>query len=365
MLLEVAQPFSNHNGGNIVFGPDGYLYVGLGDGGSGGDPLGNGQDTSTLLGAVLRIDVRGANETTPYRVPSDNPLVDTVGAQDETWAYGLRNPWKFSFDPATDALWLADVGQERYEEIHLVQPGQNYGWNVMEGAHCYAPRTGCDQTGLELPVFEYDHDEGCSITGGYVYRGARLPSLAGAYLYADFCSGFIWGLRHDGAAVTDQALLVDSGLLIPSFGVDEAGEVYILAFDGRIYRFVAEEAATPTPTATSTATPASNATPTATAIIIATPTVTPTDTATPDNEVPTPTPDTPSPTLTPTVPTATPTLATTTAPTPTATAAPTTTLTALTAEDTPGSGAANLALFLLAAVVVLGGGGFMFIRSRV
>ena len=360
VLLEVAQPFSNHNGGNIVFGPDGYMYVGLGDGGSGGDPLGNGQDTSTLLGTVLRIDVRGATETTPYRVPPDNPLVDTVGARDEIWAYGLRNPWKFSFDPATDALWLADVGQDRYEEIHLVQPGQNYGWNVMEGAHCYLPRTGCDQTGLELPVFEYDHDEGCSITGGYVYRGARLPGLAGAYLYADFCSGFIWGLRHDGAAVTDQALLVDSALLIPSFGVDEAGEVYILAFDGRIYRFVAEEAATPTPTATSTATPASSDTPTAmptaTAIIIVTPTVTPT--STPANQVPTPTPDTPSPTLTPTVPTATPTLATTTA-------APTTTLTAPTAEDTPGSGAANLALFLLAAVVVLGGGGFMFIRSRV
>ena len=148
VLLEVAQPFSNHNGGNIVFGPDGYMYVGLGDGGSGGDPLGNGQDTSTLLGTVLRIDVRGATETTPYRVPPDNPLVDTAGARDEIWAHGLRNPWEFSFDPATDALWLADVGQDRYEEIHLVQPGQNYGWNVMEGRALLLAKDGVRPDGL-------------------------------------------------------------------------------------------------------------------------------------------------------------------------------------------------------------------------
>ena len=240
VVMEVRQPYSNHNGGQVAFGPDGYLYIGLGDGGSRGDPEGHGQNAATLLGTILRIDV-SAIDTGGYAVPSDNPFVGVEDARNEIWAYGLRNPWRFSFDRQMGTLWAADVGQWNYEEVHVVQPGGNYGWNTMEGAHCYSPRVGCDRTGLELPVAEYEHDEGCSITGGYVYRGSRLPALMGAYVYGDYCSGKIWALRYDGAQVTDQRELAGTDLSISSFGEGPSGELYILDFNpshGKgIYRF--------------------------------------------------------------------------------------------------------------------------------
>ena len=238
VILEVRQPFSNHNGGHLVFGPDGYLYIGLGDGGSGGDPQDNGQDPSTLLGTILRIDVSHLDELGSYVIPLTNPFVGRGGgARAEIWAYGLRNPWRFNFDRDTGDLWAGDVGQGAYEEIDIIKPGANYGWAVMEGLHCFRER-GCDEEGLEPPVIEYSHADGCSVTGGYVYRGLRLPSLYGAYVYGDFCSGKIWALRHDGVGVTEHLQIVDSGLPIPAFGEDQSGEIFILSFDGRIYRFV-------------------------------------------------------------------------------------------------------------------------------
>ena len=238
VILEVGQPFRNHNGGQIEFGPEGYLYVGVGDGGGGGDPLGNGQSQDTLLGSVLRIDVTDARIDDPYRVPPDNPYVGVPGARDEIWAYGLRNPWRFSFDPENGHMWLADVGQNQWEEVNVVEPGSNYGWNIMEGAHCFQPATNCDRTGLALPVAEYSHSDGCSITGGYVYRGLGTPSLSGAYVYGDFCSGKIWGFRYANGVVTEHLLLVDSDLNITSFGQDQDNNLYILdQFDG-IYRLV-------------------------------------------------------------------------------------------------------------------------------
>ena len=238
VLLEVAQPFANHNGGQIAFGPDGYLYIALGDGGSRGDPQGNGQDLGTLLGSILRIDVSTVDSTGAYAVPADNPFVGHSGARPEIWAYGLRNPWRFSFDRATGDLWTADVGQNRFEEVDIIRPGLNYGWNIMEGEECFA-RSDCDRTGLEIPVAEYGREDGCSVTGGYVYRGSSLPSLYGAYVYGDYCSGRIWALRHDGDEVTEHMQIVDSGLRIPSFAEDAAGELYVLSFDGTIYRLVA------------------------------------------------------------------------------------------------------------------------------
>jgi glucose/arabinose dehydrogenase len=238
IVLEVPQPYSNHNGGQIAFGPDGYLYIGLGDGGSRNDPNGNGQDRSTLLGSILRIDVSTLDETGVYAVPANNPFVGTDdGAREEIWAHGLRNPWRFTFDRLTGDLWAGDVGQNRYEEIDIVRPGLNYGWNVMEGDECFQPREGCDRTGLEPPVAVYGRNGGCSVTGGYVYRGARLPSLYGAYVYGDFCSGRIWAFRYDGRRVTEHIELVDSDLSISSFGEGRDGELYILSFDEKIYRF--------------------------------------------------------------------------------------------------------------------------------
>ncbi len=237
VILQVDQPYSNHNGGSLVFGPDGYLYLGLGDGGSDGDPRGHGQNLSTLLGSVIRIDVSRSSLGERYFVPSDNPFVNLTGARGEIWAYGLRNPWRFSFDLATGLLWAADVGQNLYEEVDIIKRSGNYGWNKMEGLHCYPQSLSqCDKTGLELPIIEYTHAEGCSITGGYVYGGSRLPSLHGAYVYGDFCSGKIWALRFDGGRVTEHLELVDSGLHIPSFGEDAEGELYILSFDGKIYK---------------------------------------------------------------------------------------------------------------------------------
>ena len=241
VLLEVAQPYSNHNGGQLAFGPDGMLYVGLGDGGAGGDPHGNGQDRRTLLGSLLRIDVNRAEGGRAYAIPPDNPFAQARdGSRPELWAYGLRNPWRFSFDHATGALWLADVGQDEVEEVDRIVRGGNYGWNVMEGTRCYRPSTGCDRRGLELPVSEYTHAEGRSITGGFVYRGRALPGLQGRYLFADYVAGTIWSIPADTRTLTAPQPLLASGLLISSFGEDAAGELYVLDHGGsRIFRLVA------------------------------------------------------------------------------------------------------------------------------
>ena len=241
VIMEIAQPFGNHNGGQIAFGPDGYLYVALGDGGSGGDPQGNGQDRRTLLGSILRIDVsRSAPEET-YRVPDDNPFVGEPGVRPEIWAYGLRNPWRFSFDES-GRLWLADVGQNEWEEIDVIGRGGNYGWNCMEGLHRFEWGSACDANALTAPVWEYTRSGGnCSVTGGFVYRGGAMPSLAGTYVYGDFCSGRIWGLRVSGDSVTEHALLVESGLSITSFGEDLEGNLYILSRNEGIYRLTANQ----------------------------------------------------------------------------------------------------------------------------
>jgi glucose/arabinose dehydrogenase len=235
IILQQDQPFSNHNGGQIAFGPDGYLYMALGDGGSGGDPLGNGQNKNTLLGKLLRLDVSGS---LPYLVPPDNPFAGG-GGRPEVWAWGLRNPWRFSFDRLAGDLYIADVGQNAWEEINF-QPagsagGANYGWNFMEGGHCY-PSPGCDPTPFVAPVAEYSHAEGCSVTGGYVYRGGQATGLYGAYLYGDYCSGKVWGLLKKSDGTWANALLLRTDAYISSFGEDEAGEVYILDHNGPIYR---------------------------------------------------------------------------------------------------------------------------------
>ncbi len=242
LILEVPQPFSNHNGGALAFGPDGMLYLGLGDGGSAGDPKGNGQDVkNNLLGSIIRIDVRGATKAKPYAIPPDNPYAASPGgAKPETWAYGLRNPWRFSFDRETGRLWAGDVGQDAREEIDIVERGLNYGWNVMEGFTCFKPSTGCSQTGLTLPVVDYERDAGaCSVTGGYVYRGEALPALRGWYVYADFCNGSVWAFNSAGATHGSRPPVTQlraRGPNIASFAEDSAGELYILAFDGKIYR---------------------------------------------------------------------------------------------------------------------------------
>ena len=247
VLLEVPQPYSNHNGGMIEFGPDGMLYVALGDGGAAGDPQRNGQNLGTLLGTILRIDV-SPEDGAPYAIPDDNPFVGQSGARGEIWAYGLRNAWRFSFDREAGDLWTGDVGQNALEEVDVIRRGGNYGWNVMEGSRCFRSAS-CDADDFEDPIAEYGRDLGCSITGGYVYRGQRLPALRGVYLYADFCSGRIWGLRHDGERVTEQAQLARASFQVPSFGEDEAGEVYVLGFDGGIYTFAAPPGQEPQPSA--------------------------------------------------------------------------------------------------------------------
>jgi glucose/arabinose dehydrogenase len=242
-VLRVEQPFANHNGGQLGFGPDGYLYVSLGDGGSAGDPQDNGQNLGTLLGTILRLDVDGAS---PYAVPADNPFVDREGALPEIWAYGLRNPWRFSFDRDTGDLWIADVGQHVWEEINF-QPadsagGENYGWRIMEGAHCFLPGEGCDREGLTLPVLEYDHDQGCSVTGGYRYRGSELPGLTGVYTFADYCSGVVWGAREGEDGGWSSAEVLSSGMSVSAFGEDEAGELYLADHGGgAVYRFAPGE----------------------------------------------------------------------------------------------------------------------------
>jgi len=234
VLLEVVQPYSNHNGGHIAFGPDGYLYYGLGDGGSAGDPLGNGQDTNTLLGAILRLDVDGGS---PYAIPPDNPFAEG-GGRPEIYAYGLRNPWRWSFDRQSGALWVGDVGQDEWEEVDRVAAGDNLGWNRWEGSHCYGGDV-CIAGGVVMPLAEYSHGLGCSVTGGYVYHGKALPQLQGQYLYGDFCSGRIWELDSGNPQAGPRILLL-SGKRIASFAEDREGELYLLDYtSGRIFRFVA------------------------------------------------------------------------------------------------------------------------------
>ena len=241
ILLEVPQPYGNHNAGQIAFGPDGMLYVTLGDGGSGGDPDENGQDRTTLLGSILRIDVNDVPEGEPYGIPADNPFAgNTDGYREEIYAYGLRNPWRIAFDAETGRLWTGDVGQNAWEEVDVIEAGGNYGWDVREGMHCFEPRTGCDTSGLTEPVWEYSHDEGQSITGGYVYRGARLPELAGKYVYGDYISGRVWALTYnEDSGTTQNEELLDSRVRLSSFGVDEEDELHLLDYEGEIYRLAA------------------------------------------------------------------------------------------------------------------------------
>jgi len=242
ILLEFSQPYSNHNGGQLAFGPDGHLYIATGDGGSGGDPQGNGQNLKTLLGKILRIDVDRASGNLNYAIPPDNPFAgNRDGYREEIYAYGLRNPWRFSFDPATGWLWAADVGQNAMEEIDIIEKGRNYGWNVMEGSLCFNPRTGCKQDGLTLPIWEYpplQGSPGASVTGGYVYRGQNIPELAGKYVFADYMDGRMWVLEYDGSGPARATELDVRQPGISSFGVDEHGELYACVLDGKILRIV-------------------------------------------------------------------------------------------------------------------------------
>jgi glucose/arabinose dehydrogenase len=234
--MVVPQPYANHNGGMVAFGPDGYLYIGRGDGGSGGDPGNRAQNPEELLGKILRIDVDYGD---PYGIPSDNPFAKK-GGRPEIYALGLRNPWRFAFDSKTGELWAADVGQNKWEEIDLITRGGNYGWRVMEGAHCFDPALFCQTAGLMFPRLEYPHEKGrCSIIGGYIYRGRANTGLAGQYVYGDFCSGEIFslqGIREDEVSREPQVIL-KTPLRISSFGEDESGELYVLDHGGGVYRF--------------------------------------------------------------------------------------------------------------------------------
>ena len=235
IILEVEQPFSNHNGGAVRFGPDGMLYLGIGDGGAANDPYEHGQNAQTLLGTIIRIDVRGATTQYPYRIPPDNPLLGVAGVRPEIFAWGMRNPWRMAFDSETAALWYADVGQDRVEEVGIAAPGGNHGWNVFEGTECFGRGEDCAALDHVPPLAEYRHDLGCSVTGGVVYRGSELPWLDGAYLFADYCSGRVWALElgGEGWAMRELAQL---DAQIASFGVDADGEVYLLAFRAPILR---------------------------------------------------------------------------------------------------------------------------------
>lgn len=242
IILNIKQPYANHNGGQLAFGPDGYLYIGMGDGGSAGDPQGYAQNPSSLLGKLLRIDVGPGKK--PYAIPPDNPFIGNKMYRPEIWATGLRNPWRFSFDRKSGNLYIADVGQNKYEEIHFEpkgsKGGKNYGWNIMEGLHCFKTEN-CSRNGLSLPVAVYDHDSGCSITGGMVYRGIMFPQLQGIYFYGDFCSGRVWGLKQSGEEWMNKELK-NSGLSISTFGEDEEGEIHIADYGkGNIYRIEAKQ----------------------------------------------------------------------------------------------------------------------------
>jgi glucose/arabinose dehydrogenase len=245
VLLRVEQPFPNHNGGQLAFGPDGYLYLGLGDGGAANDPFGHGQDTETLLGSILRLDVATPGAAS---IPGDNPFASGEGGAPEIFLYGLRNPWRFSFDTDTGLLWIADVGQNAFEEVNRVDPatqsGGNLGWNIMEGAHCFADAS-CSPDGLILPLAEYGRDLGCSVTGGYVYRGEAIPDLRGWYLFGDYCTGLVFGVASDASPPTDGTALaplvvLETPLQISSFGEGADGELYVADLGGGgLYRVVA------------------------------------------------------------------------------------------------------------------------------
>ncbi|MBA2427570.1 MAG: PQQ-dependent sugar dehydrogenase [Actinobacteria bacterium] len=243
-LLQIDQPFPNHNGGHLAFGPDGYLYVATGDGGSGGDPFNNGQSLDTLLGKLLRIDVDAAGGGLAYGIPPDNPFIDRDGARPEIWASGLRNPWRFSFDREAGDLWIGDVGQEELEEVNRVpaaKAGLDFGWDDLEGSDCYEPASGCDRNGVVLPVAQYTHDEGCSVTGGFVYRGSQYPELGGGYFFADYCSGSVYGIVAGSAGLTDPAPLLQSESSVSSWGEDDEGELYLVDIaGGRVLQLTAE-----------------------------------------------------------------------------------------------------------------------------
>jgi glucose/arabinose dehydrogenase len=238
VLLEVADPFPNHNGGQLAFGPDGYLYLGLGDGGSARDPQHNGQNLNTLLAKILRIDVSGGGAS--YAVPPDNPFAGQKDARGEIWAYGMRNPWRFSFDKTTGELWVGDVGQDTREEVDVVTKGGDYGWSIMEGSQCLGGGSNCNRDGLLLPVFDYaNQGQNCAITGGFVYRGQTIGGLQGAYVFADYCSGIVWALRKQGSSLAGEGQIADAPFMISSFAQGNDGELYVLEYSpngGGIYK---------------------------------------------------------------------------------------------------------------------------------
>ncbi len=242
IILEVDQPYHNHNGGQMGFGLDGYLYISFGDGGSGGDPQGNGQNLSTLLGSIIRIDIDNPSGGLNYGIPPDNPFIAPLNARDEIYAYGLRNVWKFSWDLETGYLWAADVGQNEWEEIDIIYPGLNYGWNEMEANHCYPPGSTCNPNDFEPPIWEYELyvDGVCSITGGYVYRGDILWELEGKYIYGDWCTGDIWALAYsdNGNHINEDIMRTD--INITSFGVDENNELFFCGNDN-IYKLTSDK----------------------------------------------------------------------------------------------------------------------------
>lgn len=247
VIMTVNQPYANHNGGKIAFGPNGYLYIGFGDGGSEGDPQNNAQNRQVLLGKLLRINIDSAGGGNNYSIPVTNPYYrNTQGYREEIWAYGLRNPWRFSFDTPNNRMWTADVGEDLYEEIDIILPGKNYGWRIMEGFHCFNPPEGCDTTGLTLPIREYSHSFGCSITGGYVYHGSSAPFLTGKYIYGDYCSGIIWALSYDGINLPVNELVAGAtNISISTFGLDQNNEEYVCSYTstgGRIFKIVPDPA---------------------------------------------------------------------------------------------------------------------------
>ena len=244
ILFQLNQPYSNHNGGQLAFGPDDYLYIALGDGGSGGDPHNNGQSKSSFLGKILRIDVNCTSGNKNYCIPPENPFAgNSQGYKEEIYAYGLRNPWRFSFDPVTGWMWAGDVGKNSWEEIDIIEKGKNYGWRIMEGNHCYNPSSDCDTSGLTLPIWEYGHDDtgNCSITGGYMYRGSQFPELYGKYIYGDYCSGSVWTLSYDGTNTATNKLLLTADIEISSFGIDRDNEMYICDLNGKVYKLAYKE----------------------------------------------------------------------------------------------------------------------------
>jgi glucose/arabinose dehydrogenase len=244
-IIKIAQPYDNHNGGHLAFGPDGYLYIGMGDGGSAGDPGNRAQNKDVLLGKLLRLNVNGSSSAHNYLFPSGNPYIGVAG-RNEIWQIGLRNPYRFSFDRANGNLWIGDVGQGSWEEIDRATRtssgagrGTNWGWRVMEGRHCYKPSTGCSTSGKTLPLLEYDHGNGrCAVTGGYVYRGANIPALVGGYVFADFCSGEIWVVNANASSPASRTLLLDTSSQISGFGENAAGELYVLDLGGTLYAIV-------------------------------------------------------------------------------------------------------------------------------